>query len=60
MAGLTLLGTLNQRDWPPVQRALGTLLLLYQPGGFQRIDDLVPGCQGDLLGTGSGPGPLRT
>ncbi|MBT2439935.1 hypothetical protein J7E93_07330 [Streptomyces sp. ISL-36] len=32
MAGLALLSTLKQRDWPPAQHALDTLLLLYQLG----------------------------
>ncbi|MFB7609925.1 hypothetical protein [Streptomyces gardneri] len=60
MAGLSLLSTLKERDWPPAQRALDTLLLLYQLGEFQRLDDLVPGCQWHLLGTeGLMPPPTR-
>ncbi|MFI7359612.1 hypothetical protein ACIBTP_37490 [Streptomyces avidinii] len=55
-----LLSTLKQRDWPPAQRALDTLLLLYQLGEFQRLDHLVPGCQWHLLDTeGLMPPPTR-
>lgn len=50
MAGLTLLEALKDRDWPPAQRALDTLLLLYQLGEFQRLDHLDSGRQWHLLG----------
>lgn len=59
MAGLALLSTLKQRDWPPGQHALDALLL-YQLGGFRRLDRLVPGCQWHLLGAeGMMPPPTR-
>ncbi|MFG2989140.1 hypothetical protein ACGFZK_07535 [Streptomyces sp. NPDC048257] len=39
---------------------MGTLLLLYQLGEFQRLDHLVPGCQSHLLDTeGLMPPPTR-
>ncbi|MFB7178470.1 hypothetical protein ACFCYI_12265 [Streptomyces sp. NPDC056257] len=60
MAGLALLSTLKQRDWPPAQHARDALALLFQLGGLQRLDDLVPGCQWHLLGTeGLMPPPVR-
>ncbi|MFD9047947.1 hypothetical protein [Streptomyces zaomyceticus] len=60
MAGLSLLSTLKERDWPPVQRALDTLLLLYQLGEIRRLDDLVPGCQWHILAMeGLMPPPTR-
>ncbi|WP_329619082.1 hypothetical protein OG357_00025 [Streptomyces sp. NBC_01255] len=59
MAGLALLSTLKERDWPPAQHALDTLLLLYQLREFQRLDHLVPGCQWHLLDT-EGLMPLPT
>ncbi|MFF3088852.1 hypothetical protein ACFVRB_28010 [Streptomyces nojiriensis] len=60
MAGLALFSTLKQRDWPPAERALDTLLLLDQLGEFQRFDVLVPGCRWHLLDTeGLVPPPTR-
>ncbi|WP_174518351.1 hypothetical protein [Streptomyces vietnamensis] len=60
VAGLVLLSTLKQREWPPAQQALDTLLLLYQLEDFQRLDHLVPGCQWHLLDAeGMMPPPTR-
>ncbi|MDX3537526.1 hypothetical protein PV721_24770 [Streptomyces sp. MB09-01] len=60
MAGLDLLSALKQRDWPPAQHALDTLLLLYQLAEFQRLDHLVPGCHWHLLDAeGMMPPPTR-
>ncbi|MER7540741.1 hypothetical protein ABTX77_39150 [Streptomyces sp. NPDC097704] len=60
MAGPALLDTLKQRDRPPAQHALDTLLLHYQLDEFQRLDHLVPGCQWDLLeAEGMMPPPIR-
>ncbi len=60
MAGLALLSTLKQRDWPPAQQALETLVLLYQLAEFQRLDHLVPDCQWHLLAVeGMMPPPTR-
>ncbi|MFF8610964.1 hypothetical protein ACF06X_34220 [Streptomyces sp. NPDC015346] len=60
MAGLALLSTLKQRDWPPTQHAFDTLLLLYQQAQFRLLDHLVPGCQWHLLDTeGLLPPPTR-
>ncbi|MEW1699359.1 MULTISPECIES: hypothetical protein [unclassified Streptomyces] len=60
MAGLAVLSTLKERDWPPTQHALDTLVLLYQLGEYRRLDRLVPGCQWHLLATdGLLPPPIR-
>ncbi|WP_406739590.1 hypothetical protein OG365_41310 (plasmid) [Streptomyces sp. NBC_00853] len=60
MAGLAVLSTLKERDWPPAQHALDTLVLLYQLGEFHQLDRLIPGCQWHLLATdGLLPPPVR-
>lgn len=60
MAGLTVLSTLKDRDWPPAQHALDALVLLYQLGEYRRLDRLVPGCQWHLLAAeGMMPPPTR-
>ncbi|WP_051779490.1 hypothetical protein [Streptomyces sp. NRRL S-241] len=60
MAGLAVLSTLKERDWPPTEHALDTLVLLYQLGEYRRLDRLVPGCQWHLLATdGLLPPPIR-
>ncbi|MFD3870284.1 hypothetical protein [Streptomyces sp. NPDC058623] len=60
MAGLAVLSTLKDRDWPPAQHALDALVLLYQLGEYRRLDQLVPGCQWHLLATdGLMPPPTR-
>ncbi|MFG2298529.1 hypothetical protein [Streptomyces sp. NPDC048603] len=60
MAGLAVLSTLKERDWPPAQHALDALVLLYQLGEFHRLDRLIPGCQWHLLATdGLMPPPVR-
>ncbi|MFE5489028.1 hypothetical protein ACFQ7Z_03550 [Streptomyces virginiae] len=60
MAGLAVLSTLKERDWPPAQHARDTLVLVYQVGEYRRLDRLVPGCQWHLLATeGLMPPPTR-
>ncbi|MGW7440157.1 hypothetical protein [Streptomyces sp. NPDC054849] len=60
MAGLAVLSTLKERDWPPAQHALDALVLLYQLGEYRRLDQLIPGCQWHLLATdGLMPPPTR-
>ncbi|MEU9033324.1 hypothetical protein AB0D45_00130 [Streptomyces sp. NPDC048352] len=60
MAGLAVLSTLKERDWPPAQHALDTLVLVYQLGEYRRLDRLVPGCQWHLLAIeGLMPPPTR-
>ncbi|MEU2391843.1 hypothetical protein [Streptomyces sp. NPDC007369] len=60
MAGLALLSTLKQREWPPAQHAVDALMLLYQLGAFQQLDRLISGCQWHLLGAGGMlPPPIR-
>ncbi|MEU6212765.1 hypothetical protein ABZ891_23020 [Streptomyces sp. NPDC047023] len=51
MAGMAVLNTLKERDWPPAQHARDTLVLLYQLGKYRRLDRLMPGCQWHLLAT---------
>lgn len=51
MAGMAVLNTLKERDWPPAQHARDTLVLLYQLGEYRRIDRLMPGLQWHLLAT---------
>ncbi|MFD3330333.1 hypothetical protein [Streptomyces sp. NPDC058701] len=60
MAGLAVLSTLKDRDWPPAQHALDALGLLFQLGAYRRHDRLVPGCQWHLLAAeGMVPPPIR-
>ncbi|MEY2233611.1 hypothetical protein [Streptomyces sp. BF23-19] len=60
MAGLAVLSSLKERDRPPAQHALDTLVLLYQLGEFHQLDRLIPGCQWHLLATdGLLPPPVR-
>ncbi|MFJ9805401.1 hypothetical protein [Streptomyces wuyuanensis] len=59
-AGLALLSTLRDRRWPPAQRALDTMLVLYQIQEFRLLDRIVPGCQWHLLTSeGVMPPPVR-
>lgn len=59
-AGLALLSTLRDRRWPPAQRALDTMLVLYQLQAFRLLDRIVPGCQWHLLKKeGVMPPPVR-
>lgn len=59
-AGLAILSTLRDRRWPPSQRALDTLILLYQLQAFRLRDRIVPGCQWHLLKSdGMMPPPVR-
>ncbi|MEW1637512.1 hypothetical protein AB0469_25995 [Streptomyces sp. NPDC093801] len=59
-AAPALLSTLKDRDWPPTQHALDTLMLLYQLGEFRRLDQRIPGGQWHLLATeGMMPPPVR-
>ncbi|QEU77602.1 hypothetical protein [Streptomyces subrutilus] len=59
-AAPALLSTLKDRDWPPTQHALDTLMLLYQLGEFRRLDQRIPGGQWHLLATeGTMPPPVR-
>ncbi|MFJ8212088.1 hypothetical protein [Streptomyces sp. NPDC096033] len=60
MAGLAVLSPLKERDRPPAQQALDTLMLVYQLGEYRRLDRLVPGGQWHLLATeGLMPPPTR-
>ncbi|MEV7174665.1 hypothetical protein AB0O18_33840 [Streptomyces sp. NPDC093224] len=60
MAGLAVLSTLKDRDWPPAKRAVDALLLLHLLAELHRVDHLVPGCQWHLLDTdGLLPPPVR-
>ncbi|MFE5713437.1 hypothetical protein ACFQ7J_21810 [Streptomyces sp. NPDC056501] len=60
MAGMAVLSTLKERDWPPAQHALDALMLLYQLAEFRRLDRLIPGCQWHLLAAeGLTPPPVR-
>lgn len=59
-AGLAVLSNLRDRRWPPSQRALDTLLVLYQLQEFRLLDRIVPGCQWHLLTSeGVMPPPVR-
>ncbi|WP_206307373.1 hypothetical protein [Streptomyces sp. ICN441] len=59
-AGLAMLSTLRDRRWPPAQRALDTMLVLYQLHEFRLLDRIVPGCQWHLLQSeGVMPPPVR-
>ncbi|MEV7581685.1 hypothetical protein [Streptomyces erythrochromogenes] len=59
-AGLAVLTTLKDRDWPLAKRALDALLLLSQLREVRRRDRLTPGMQWHLLGVeGLMPPPIR-
>ncbi|NUK50121.1 hypothetical protein HRW14_07380 [Streptomyces lunaelactis] len=59
-AGMAILSTLRDRRWPPAQRALDTMLVLYQLHEFRLLDRILPGCQWHLLKSeGVMPPPVR-
>ncbi|MGW7064947.1 hypothetical protein ACWGHM_41555 [Streptomyces sp. NPDC054904] len=59
-AGLAVITTLKDRDWPPTQHALDALSLLVQLQEVRRRDRLTPGCQWHILGVeGVMPPPIR-
>lgn len=59
-AGLAVLSALRDRRWPPSQRALDTLLVLYQLHEFRLLDRILPDCQWHLLKSeGVMPPPVR-